>query len=133
VLHWSPWCSSCHRSDERGPKVTWTLRPRLTLGMAWLIVLPIALVAISGGLDRRQDVFGELTTFFPGWYGRAVDLAVLLVAALAAALLLRRLTATRTPVHTAGLFAILVWVVAQASGFQVGGCRLSATAYCSRV
>lgn len=94
----------------------------LTLGMGWLIILPLALVAISGDLTRRPDVFGELVAIFPGWYLIAVHVAMLLVAALAAVLLLRRLTSARTPVHTAGLFAILLWAVAYlASGLHGGG------------
>jgi O-antigen ligase len=85
----------------------------LTLGMAWLVSLPLALVAITGGVQRRPDAFGELVSSFPGWYPRATDLSRLLLAALAAALLLKRVSAGSTPVHAAGLLAICLWGVAQ--------------------
>lgn len=93
----------------------------LTLGMAWLITLPTAVAAVSGGVSRRPDVFGELALIFPGWYVSAARLAAVLVAVLAAVLLLRRLTSTRVPLHTAGLFAVVLWAVAHlASGLQGG-------------
>lgn len=93
----------------------------LTLGIAWLVSLPTTLVAISGGAPSRQDAFGEFVAIFPGWYQHALDVTVLLVAALAGLLLFRRLTSDRVPVHTAGLFAILLWAVAQlASGLRGG-------------
>jgi O-antigen ligase len=100
----------------------------LTLGMAWLISAPVALVAISGGVTRRPDVFGELVTIFPGWYLSAVDLAMLVVVALATVLLLKGLGAERVPVHAAGVFAILVWAVAQLASGLHGGRLLSPTA-----
>jgi O-antigen ligase len=97
----------------------------LTLGIAWLVSLPTTLVAISGGAPSRQDVFGEFVAIFPGWYQHALDVTVLLVAALASLLLVRRLTSERVPVHTAGLLAILLWAVAQLASGLRGGPLLS--------
>ena len=85
----------------------------LTLGMAWLVCLPVALVAFSGGVLRRPDAFGELATTFPGWYPKATEVARLLLAALAAALLLRRGSWGSAPVHAGVLLAICLWGVAQ--------------------
>jgi O-antigen ligase len=93
----------------------------LTLGMAWLTSLPVAFAAASGDLARRPDVFGELIPIFPGWYLNATRVALVLVVALAAFLLVKRLTSKRVPVHTAALLAILLWLVAHlASGLQGG-------------
>jgi O-antigen ligase len=92
----------------------------LTLGMGWLMSLPIALVAISGGLSRRPNVFGQLVPAYPGWLDRAIDMSVLLVALLASVLLLRQLAAEYVPVHVAGVFAVLLWAVAQVSGLHNG-------------
>jgi O-antigen ligase len=87
----------------------------LTLGTAWLVCLPMALVAFTGGVVRRPDAFRELVAVFPGWYPVATDLARLLVAALAGALLFRRVSSGSAPVHAAGLLAICLWGVAQLS------------------
>ena len=65
----------------------------LTLGMAWLVSLPIALVAITGGLVRRPSIFGDLEADYPGWYDPATSAALLLVVGLAIVLLARRLAA----------------------------------------
>jgi O-antigen ligase len=92
----------------------------LTLGMGWLLTLPIALVAISGGLSRRPNVFGELVPAYPGWHDRAIDVSMLLVALLASVLLLRQLMAEHVPIHVAGVFAVLLWAVAQVSGLHDG-------------
>jgi O-antigen ligase len=93
----------------------------LTLGMGWLLSLPAALVAITGSLSRRLDAFRQLATILPGWYITAERLALLLVTALAAGLLLKRLRSARIPVHAAGLFAISLWALAHlASGIQGG-------------
>ena len=90
----------------------------LTLGMGWLISLPIALLAFSGELVRRPDVFDQLIAIFPGWYQTAGRVAMVLVAGLAAVLLLSRWIGRRL-VHTAGLIAIVLWTVAQlASGLN---------------
>jgi O-antigen ligase len=96
------------------------LSTALTLGMGWLTSLAIALVAITGGLTRRPDAFGELAPIFPSWYANAVDVALFLVGALAVVVVLRRLAAIRIPVHLAGLLAILLWALAHASGLQDG-------------
>jgi len=85
----------------------------LTFGTAWLVSLPVALVAITGGVLRRPDAFGELVASYPGWYPGATDLARLLLAALAAALVFKRVSAGSIPVHAAGLLAICLWGVAQ--------------------
>jgi O-antigen ligase len=84
----------------------------LTLGTAWLACVPMALVAFSGGVIRRPDAFRELVTTFPGWYPMATDLARLLIAALAGALLFRRVSSGSVQVHAAGLLAICLWCVA---------------------
>ena len=97
----------------------------LTLGMAWLVSLPTALVAISGGAPLRQDAFGEFVAIFPDWYQHALDVTVLLVAALAGVLLVNRLTSRHVPVHTAGLLAILLWAVAHLAAGLHGGPLLS--------
>jgi O-Antigen ligase len=97
----------------------------LTLAVGLLISLPIAFVAISGGLTRRPDALGELVPILPSWYQNAVDVALFLVAAVAAVLLLKRLTSERVPVHAAGLFAILLWAVAQLASGLDGGRLLS--------
>jgi O-antigen ligase len=93
----------------------------LTLGMAWLTTLPLAVVAFSGGVTRRLDAFRQLVAFFPGWYSRADRLALLLIAALAVVLLVRRVTSVRVPVHAAGLFAIALWMLAHLSAGLHGG------------
>jgi O-antigen ligase len=85
----------------------------LTLGMGWLVCLPMALVAIAGGVVRRPDAFRELVAIFPGWYSMVTDFARLLLAALAGALLFKRLSRGSIPVHAAGLLAICLWGVAQ--------------------
>ena len=91
----------------------------LTLGMGWLISLPIALLAFSGELVRRLDAFDQLIAIFPGWYQTAGRVAMVFVAGLAAALLLSRSASGRGPVHIAGLIAIVLWTVAQlASGLN---------------
>jgi O-antigen ligase len=93
----------------------------LTLGMSWLISLPLAVVAITGSMTRRTDAFGQLVVLFPGWYPAADRLGLLLIAALAAVLLLRRVTSAHVPVHAAGLLAIaLVVMVHLASGLHGG-------------
>ena len=46
----------------------------LTLGLGWLLSLPIVLVVVSGGLVRRLDVSQELVPVPPGWYQNAVYL-----------------------------------------------------------
>lgn len=85
----------------------------LTLGTAWLVCLPLALVAFTGGVARRPDAFRELTAILPSWYAPATDLARLLVAALAGALLLGRVSAGSVRLQAAGLLAICLWGVAQ--------------------
>jgi O-antigen ligase len=95
----------------------------LTLAAGWLLSLPIALVVVSGGLVRRLDANRELVPVLPAWYQDAAYASLALVTALAAGLLVMRLSseARRVTVHTAGLFAILLWAVAWlASGLQGG-------------
>src|SRR5919197_5470577 len=97
----------------------------LTLGMAWLVSLPVAVVASTGGVTRRLDAFRQLVAIFPGWYAKADDVALLLVAALALVLLLRQATSVRLPVHAAGLFAICLWVLTHLAAGLHGGRLLS--------
>jgi O-antigen ligase len=93
--------------------------------MGLLTILPSALVVITGNLDRRLDAFRELAPFFPSWYRDADRIALFLLAALAGFLLLRRLASDRVPVHTTGLFALLLWTVAQLSSGLQGGPLIS--------
>jgi hypothetical protein len=91
----------------------------LILGMAWLVSLPITIVALTGGLTRQPDAFGDLVAVYPGWYRGATSIALALAGGLAAALLLRRLAARRVPIQAAGLLAILLWTIAHlASGLH---------------
>jgi O-antigen ligase len=93
----------------------------LVLGAGALIVLPEFLVALTGTLRRRPDVFGDIVATYPAWHGAVVDLTLLLLAGLAVFLLVPRAAAERAPVHVAGLLAILLWAVANlASGLQGG-------------
>jgi len=93
----------------------------LTLGMGWLISLPLAVVASTGSLTRQTDAFGQLVAIFPGWYAAADSLGLVVIAALAVVLLLRQLSSVHAPVHAAGLFAISLWVVTHlASGLHGG-------------
>jgi O-antigen ligase len=93
----------------------------LTFAMGWLITLPTAVVAISGGLNRPLDVFGNAIPIYPSWYPRGTQIAILLVGVLAVVLLVRQLTSGPVPVHPAGLFAILLWAVAHLSAGLHGG------------
>ena len=95
----------------------------LTLALGWLASLPIVVVVLSGGLVRQLDASRELVPVLPGWYQDATHVSLALVMALAAMLLVKRLISEtrRVTVHTAGLFAILLWAVAWlASGLQGG-------------
>jgi polysaccharide biosynthesis transport protein len=93
----------------------------LTLGMGWLISLPLAVVASSGALTRRTDAFGQLVTVFPAWYPAADSVGLFVTAVLAVALLIRRLASGRVPVHAAGLLAIALLVVTHLSSGLHGG------------
>lgn len=97
----------------------------LVLGMGWLVSLPVAVVVSLGALVRGPDAFGELVTTLPGWYEGALDAAMVLLGALATGLLLNRMTSDRVTVHTAGLFAILLWAVAHLASGLSGGHLLS--------
>jgi hypothetical protein len=97
----------------------------LTFGMGFLFNLPVALVAVAGGLERTPDPFKDLILILPGWYQRVADLSVLLIAGLAAFLLIKRLSVGHIYVNTAGAFAVLLWVVALLSAGLQGGNPLS--------
>ena len=88
----------------------------LTLGAGWLATLPITIVVITGGLQQRPDAFGQLTAVLPGWYLEANRLGLIGIAALAAYLMLRRLSARRVAIHAAALFALSLWAVAHLAG-----------------
>ena len=60
-------------------------------GMGVVATLPVAVVAVSGGLARRPDAVGELVAFFPGWYPRPDSLAKGILVLLATVLILGRL------------------------------------------
>src|SRR5438067_10305206 len=98
----------------------------LTVGAGLLVILPDALVAISGTLVRRPDVFGDLTAINPSWYVRVNDLSLLLLAALAALLLLARAASVRAPAHVVGALAVLLWTLANLSSGLNGGSLFSA-------
>ena len=98
----------------------------LTLATGVLLILPDALVAVTGTLARRPDVFGDLMAINPGWYVRVNDLSLLLLAALATFLLLSQVTSLRAPVHVVGALAILLWTLASLSSGLDGGSLVSA-------
>jgi O-antigen ligase len=93
----------------------------LTLGMGLVATVPVAIVALTGGLVRRPDVLKQLVAFYPGWYSAADKLAKLLLVAVALVLIAGRLLAKQVPVQPAGLAAIVVWAIAQMSGALRGG------------
>ena len=93
----------------------------LVVAMGVLATLPVAVVAVSGGLARRPDAVGELVAFFPGWYSTADSLAKAMLVLLATALFLGRLQSGRVVVHAAGLTALVLWTVAQLVSLQHGG------------
>src|SRR5258705_9384404 len=78
----------------------------LTLGMGLVATVPVAIVAVTGGLVRRPDVLKQLVAFYPGWYSAADKLAKLLLVAVALTLIAGRLLAKQVPVQPAGLAAI---------------------------
>jgi O-antigen ligase len=93
----------------------------LTLGTGLLASLPIAIVAITGGVTRQLESFRQLATVLPSWYVGAERVGFGLIAALAGFLALRALLAGRAQVHVAGLFALCLWAVAHlAAGFHDG-------------
>jgi O-antigen ligase len=93
----------------------------LTLGTGLLASLPIAIVAITGGVTRQLESFRQLATVLPGWYPGAERLGFALIAALAGFLIVRALLAGGAPVHVAGLFALCLWALAHlAAGFHNG-------------
>jgi O-antigen ligase len=92
----------------------------LAVAMGVAATLPIAVVAIAGGIARRPDAVGQLTAFFPGWYGTADSLAKLLLMVFAAALLVGRLLSGRVIVHAAGLAALGLWMLAQLASLRQG-------------
>jgi O-antigen ligase len=86
----------------------------LTFGMGWLISLPVAMVAISGGISRRPDVFHRrLVTVLPGWYPTAIQIATVLTGILAVALVFKVLASRGAAVHVAGILAVILWAIAQ--------------------
>ncbi len=93
----------------------------LTLSLAWLVSLPIVIVVISGGLVRRMDASKELVPIPPGWYSSALHLCLAMVIGLAAVLVMKRMISEgrNLPLNSAGLFAIVLWLVAHlASSLQ---------------
>jgi O-Antigen ligase len=98
----------------------------LTLATGTLFVLPDVLVAITGTLVRQPDVFGDLMAINPGWYTRVNDLALLLLAGLAAFLLIPGATSRRATVNAAGVLAILLWTLANLASGLNGGTLVTA-------
>jgi hypothetical protein len=95
----------------------------LTLALGWLPSLPIVMVVFSGSLVRELDASRERVPVLPDWYEPAVYVSLGLVTGLAAVLLVKRVRwePGHVTVHTAGLFAIVLWAVAWlASGLQGG-------------
>jgi hypothetical protein len=99
----------------------------LTLSMGWLVSLPITIAVGSGAVTHRPDAFRELERVLPGWYEPVAHGSVAILGALAGVLILRRLTSTAIPLHTAGLLAIVLWTVAQLASALHGGPLLSLT------
>jgi O-antigen ligase len=95
----------------------------LTLGMGIAGSLPVAIVAIAGGVVRRPDAVGQLATFYPSWYTPADTISKLLLLVLVSVLLLGRLLARRVVVHAAGLSAIGLWTSVQLGSLYHGGAR----------
>jgi O-antigen ligase len=86
----------------------------LTFSMGWLVSLPIVLVVISGGLVRKLDAFGELVPVLPAWYRTVLHGCLAIVVGLAALFVSKRMISPgrHVPVNAAGLFAIVLWLVA---------------------
>jgi O-antigen ligase len=97
----------------------------LTLGVGVLVVLPDVLVAVTGTLQRRPDVFRDIVEINPGWYQQADQVSLLLLAAFAAYLLLPRVSTERARVHATALFAVFLWAIAQASSALHGGSSIT--------
>ena len=100
----------------------------LTLGAGLLIALPDAFVALTGTLRREYDVLGNLVGVNPGWYHRVDQLALVVLAGLAMALLIPRATAPGIRVNVAALLALLLWAVANLAAGLHGSSMLSARA-----
>lgn len=98
----------------------------LVLGSGLLVILPSAVVAVTGTLQRRTSVVGDLVAINPGWYHRLDQLCLALLAALALGLLLPHAAARTAPMHAAGLLAVLLWIVASLSAGLRGDSVVSA-------
>jgi len=93
----------------------------LTFAIGTLVLLPDVLVAATGTLQKRHDVFGDLVAIHPAWYSSVGQLTLLVLAGLAAALFVWRVGAGRAQAHAAGLIAILLCALAIAGGNLHGG------------
>ncbi len=89
--------------------------------MGFAGTLPVAVVAIAGGVVRRPDVLEQLVAIYPGWYSAADRLAKVLLGIVAATLILGRLQSRRAVVQAAGFAAIGLWALAQLGSLQHGG------------
>jgi hypothetical protein len=87
----------------------------LAFGTAACFSFSSALTAVTGALQRRPDVFGNLTAYEPGWFHRVDQLALAAVVALVGWLLYRQARSGALYVHAAGLLAIALWAVAHVS------------------
>ncbi len=89
------------------------------IAVGWLISLPIAVAVTSGSVTRRLNPFRELETVPPDWYTSAAHGSTALLAAIATGVALRQLTSHAVRLHTAGLLAMVLWMVAHlAAGLQ---------------
>jgi O-antigen ligase len=98
----------------------------LTFAVGALVLLPDVLVAVTGTRKTQPDVFGDLVTINPGWYHSVSQLSLAVLAGLAATLFVSRVGAGRAQAHAAGVFAILLCVVATAAANLHGASLIAA-------
>jgi len=87
----------------------------LAFGTAASFSLASALTAVTGTLQRRPDVFGNLTAYEPAWFHRVDQLTLAFMVALVVWLIYRQAQTGTVYVHAAGMLAIALWAVAHAS------------------
>jgi len=84
----------------------------LTFATGVLLILPDALVAVTGTRQHQLDSFGNIVATNPSWYGRVTDIALLALAVLAVFLIVSRARRTNAPVNAAALVAVFLWGLA---------------------
>jgi O-antigen ligase len=98
----------------------------LTFAAGVLLILPDALVAVTGTLQRRPDIFGNIVASNPSWYGRVTDVTLLALAVLAVALIVIRARTTDATVHAAALLGVFLWGLANLASALNGGTLVTA-------